>query len=322
MLAGCAPKSDYVVVDGFALGTTYHFVVGGIADTAGMRARIASLLGEVEASMSIYDSNSLISRLNRNETDSVDRHIAYCVEQARMVSEMSGGVYDVTILPLTEAWGFAGVKAAAEPDVDSLLRFVGYEKIRVEDGRLIKERPEVRIDLNSIAKGYAVDLMAGLMEEFGSENYLVEIGGEIFCRGINRAGRDWLVGIDSPSDGNYAPGADVQTELSLSGAGLATSGNYRKFYVDGQGRKVVHTIDAVTGGSRPSNLLSATVVAHNTTVADALGTMMMALGLEKSVEFLERNHQFAGYLIYADDDGNYKEYVSPAMHRYMGRRVE
>lgn len=299
VLAGCSPRktAGYVSVDGFGLGTSYH-ISAEVADTAGLRASIDSVFRLADRSMSVFNPQSLLSRLNRNETDSVDAHVAYCVELASRISDLSGGVYDITIKPLSEAWGFTGRGAQERPNLDFLLQFVGYKKISIEDGRLIKQRPEIQIDLNSIAKGYTVDLLARMLEARGVGNYLVEVGGEIFCRGVNQRGTTWTVGVDRPEDGNFVPGAEMDAYLTFSGEGLATSGNYRRFYTDAAGAKVVHTINAVTGESRPSNLLSATVIAENTATADALATMMMAVGLEQAITVLEANPQWKGYLIY------------------------
>ena len=127
--------------------------------------------------MSIYDSTSLVSRLNRNETDSVDRHIAFNLHLADSIGALSDGRYDVTVKPLVEAWGFAGKERVENPNVDSILEFVGREKVRVEGGRLVKDDPRVQLDFNSVAKGYTVDLLAGLVEKYGAENYIVDIGG-------------------------------------------------------------------------------------------------------------------------------------------------
>ena len=318
LLPGCGrkPAGNYCSMDGFALGTSYHFIVNA-ADTTGLRRQVDSLFEAADASMSVYRRGSLLNRLNANETDSVDTHIARCIEIARQVSELSGGVYDITVKPLTQAWGFTGQDAQFRPNVDSLLQYVGYKKIRIENGRLIKERPEIQIDLNSVAKGYIVDLMGQLMSSRGAKDYLVEIGGEVVCRGKSSRGGNWVVAVDKPSDGNYVPGADVQVKLSFSGKGLATSGNYRKFYYDADGRKIVHTINAVTGESSPGNLLSATALAPDCATADALGTAMMALGLERSEELLRSHPEYSGYLIYSGNDGNYEIFMSESVKKMI-----
>ena len=315
LLIGCTPRnSAYVTVDGTMLGTTLHVV----ADVRGMtarelRSRILELDAEAKASMSIFDSTSLLSRLNRNETDSVDRHIAFNWHLADNIGALSGGCYDVTVKPLTEAWGFAGRERTAEPNLDSLLAFVGRDKVRIEAGRLVKRDPRVQLDFNSIAKGYTVDLLAALVEESGAENYIVDIGGELRCRGRNPKGEAWRIGIETPFDGNLTNGEYLQRRLRMHTGALATSGNYRRYYLDAQGNKVAHTIDPLTGRSVLSRLLSVTVAAPTCAEADALGTMFLAMGADRALAAAERMSDVAVYFILAGETGEFEEYVSPRM---------
>lgn len=306
------PAPSATVIDGFAQGSTYHIV---IVDSVKQQIvdDIDSILGRIDFSLSVYNPQSLISRINRNETDSVDQYIADCIRIAEGLSRASGGLYDITIKPLTAAYGFAGADSVRNPDVDSLLRLVGYQKIEIRDGRLIKQHPGVQIDLNSIAQGYTVDVIAGHFDRLGLENYLVEVGGEIFSRGANPNGEVWVVGIDKPVDGNYIPGADVQVKLRLTGKGLATSGNYRKYYTDDSGRKIVHTVNPLTGEPVVSNLLSATVVAPDATLADIYGTYFMVAGLEEAKTFLAGRKELEAYLVYSDDQGNFQVYATPGL---------
>ena len=284
ILWGCGDASSYTAVDGVMLGTTLHIT----ADVQGVSAQelyaaAMELDREAKASMSIFDPGSLLSRLNRNETDSIDRHIAFNLHLADSIGALSGGRYDVTVKPLVEAGGFAGRQAERHPDVDSILAFVGREKVRVEEGRLVKADPRVQLDFNSIAKGYTVDLLARLVESFGARNYIVDIGGEVRCKGGNRQG------------------------------GLATSGNYRRFYLDADGNKVAHTIDPRTGRSAVSRLLSVTVAAPTCAEADALGTMFLAMGADDALEAVRTMPDVKVYFILADGADGYEEYISPAM---------
>ena len=314
ILWGCGGASSYTAVDGVMLGTTLHIT----ADVQGVSAQelyaaAMELDREAKASMSIFDPGSLLSRLNRNETDSVDRHIAFNLHLADSIGALSGGRYDVTVKPLVEAWGFAGRQAERHPDVDSILAFVGREKVRVEGRRLVKDDPRVQLDFNSVAKGYTVDLLAGLVEKYGAENYIVDIGGEVRCRGLNRQGRAWRIGVETPFDGNMSDGEYLQKRIQMTGGGLATSGNYRRFYLDGEGNKVAHTIDPRTGRSALSRLLSVTVAAPTCAEADALGTMFLAMGADDALAAVERMPGVKAYFILAGDGGEYEEYVSPAM---------
>ena len=313
-LWGCGGKVSYTTVDGTMLGTTLH-VVADVQGTSPQElyAAVMALDREAKASMSIFDPASLLSRLNRNQTDSVDRHIAFNLRLADSISSLSDGRYDVTVKPLVEAWGFAGRERAENPNVDSILEFVGREKVRVEGGRLVKDDPRVQLDFNSVAKGYTVDLLAGLVEKYGAENYIVDIGGEVRCRGLNRQGRAWRIGVETPFDGNMSDGEYLQKRIQMTGGGLATSGNYRRFYLDGEGNKVAHTIDPRTGRSALSRLLSVTVAAPTCAEADALGTMFLAMGADDALAAVERMPGVKAYFILAGDGGEYEEYVSPAM---------
>ena len=212
-LWGCGGKVSYTTVDGTMLGTTLH-VVADVQGTSPQElyAAVMALDREAKASMSIFDQASLLSRLNRNQTDSVDRHIAFNLHLADSIGALSDGRYDVTVKPLVEAWGFAGRERAENPNIDSILEFVGREKVRVEGGRLVKDDPRVQLDFNSVAKGYTVDLLAGLVEKYGAENYIVDIGGEVRCKGVNRQGGPWRIGIETPFDGNMS-GRPEQVKL-------------------------------------------------------------------------------------------------------------
>lgn len=311
--AACSPRRNYTVVEGVMLGTSLRVV----ADVEGVGAQelyaaVMELDREAKASMSIFDPGSLLSRFNRNETDSIDSHIAYCLRLADSIGALSGGRYDVTVKPLVEAWGFAGKERTCEPNIDSLLEFVGREKVSVCNGRLLKADPRVQLDFNSVAKGYTVDLLAGLVERFGAQNYLVDIGGEVRCRGVNRQGGPWRIGVETPFDGNMTDGEYVQKRVRMTDGGLATSGNYRRFYIDGEGRKVAHTIDPRTGRSAVSRLLSVTVAAPTCAEADALGTMFLAMGADDALAAARALPGVKVYFILAGAD-DYEEYVSPAM---------
>lgn len=303
---------SYVRVEGQMLGTFLQVS----AHTDLPSSEIYALMMEIDSmskkSMSLFDQCSLLNRVNRNETDSLDGHIIHCLELSRRVSAVSKGAYDVTIAPLVEAYGFAGKERLTEVNVDSLLEFVGIDKVRVEGGRLVKDDSRLRLDFNSIAKGYVVDMAAEALERLGIENYLVDIGGEVRCKGVNSKGGAWRVGIETPFDGNNTPGAYVQQVISLSDCSMATSGNYRRYYLDEQGRKVAHTIDPRTGKSVITDLLSATVVAPTCAEADAYGTMFMALGLDEAIE-VARVLEPSGVMVYfiaAGEGDDFKVYCS------------
>ena len=309
--AGCSPAGNYVVSDGAMLGTTFHVCAelpSGVS-SSDLYAEMMSLDRRARASMSIFDEESLLSRLNRNETDSADLHIINNLTLARRISCDVDRHYDITVKPLTDALGFARGEALTQPNTDSLLQFIGPDKWHIEGFRVVKHDPRVQFDLNSIAKGYTVDLAAARLEALGSVNYIVEIGGEIRCRGVNRAGDTWTVGIDAPYEGNMIPGRRLCGAVMLHDRALATSGNYRRYHVDGQGNKTVHTIDPLTGRGRESRLLSATVVARECAVADALATTFMAAGADRALELAAAMRDTTGVFFILDDGrGGYEFY--------------
>lgn len=313
----CRREPDYRIVEGAMLGTTLRVTACVGEPSAGeLYRRIMGVDSAMKRSMSIFDEGSLLSRLNRNETDSVDEHIVRNWTLAREIGALSGGRYDVTVKPRVDAWGFAGRERTAAPNLDSLLEFVGSDKVSVRDGRLVKSDPRVQLDFNSVAKGYTVDRVALLLEEYGAENYLVDIGGEVRCRGVNPHGDPWRIGIERPVDG-VAYGQTSEVRVALSGGSLATSGNYRRFFIDAAGNKVAHTIDPRTGRSVVSRLLSATVVADDCARADALATMFMALGAEEALRWVAVHPEAKVLFILADGGEGFETYVSPAMRNLI-----
>lgn len=318
MMAGCSQKARYLSVGGSMLGTTFK-ATGDPSECSvqELYQAVMQIDTEVKASMSIFDSTSLLSRINRGETDSTDQHIRYNLQLAERISRLSNGHYDVTVKPLVDAWGFAGHEKTGTPNLDSILQFVGYQRVHIQDGRIVKDDPRIQLDFNSIAKGYTVDLVAALMERCGARNYLVDIGGECRCKGVNPQGKPWKIGIETPFDGNMTNGEYLTGFVLMTEGGLATSGNYRRFYLDENGNKVSHTIDPFTGRSVQSRLLSATVLADDCATADALATMYMTLGADRAIELARQNQNAAVYFILDDGKGGYETFSTPSMQEKM-----
>lgn len=275
LFTGCSNSPKYRTVDGTMLGTTYHIVAETSLTSEQIIAKMQNINHEANASMSIFNRTSLLSRINNNETDSVDIHIARNIEIATKVNALTPR-YDITVKPLVEAYGFAAKNREAKPNIDSLIRFVGFSKFRLDNGRIVKADSRLQLDLNSVAKGYVVDLIAEWLDKQGSENYIVEVGGEIRAKGVNAKGIAWRVGVDSPFDNNNSPGEHQQKVVQISGSALATSGNYRRFYYNDKGERISHTLNPQTGRSHTTTLLSATVITRNCATADALATAFMA----------------------------------------------
>ncbi|MCF8379925.1 MAG: FAD:protein FMN transferase [Bacteroidales bacterium] len=311
----------YYKISGFTQGTTYHMIYA-VKDSFNLQDEVDSLLHDFDMSLSSYEPNSMLSKLNRNESNIVDENFIKLYEAATSVNAASEGAFDITVMPLVNAWGFGpGLKTEIDSFlIDSLLQLVGMEKIRLEGNRLIKANPDISIDVNAIAQGFSVDVIAGYFDQLEIENYMVEIGGELITKGLNAKGTDWRVGIDRPEFGNIYPGADLEAIISLSGKALATSGNYRKFYEE-DGVKYSHSINPKTGYPEKSDLLSATIIADNCMLADAYATACMVMGLEKSKLLIKATDGVEAYLIYGDEDGKYQVYYSEGFKKYIFKEM-
>lgn len=308
LLVGCQGcRKHYTVVEGTALGTFVQVKCSPTINQTELSELIHNIDSEAKKSMSIFEQGSLLSKINRNECDSLDSHIIANLNLAKCYYELSNGYYDVTVKPLTSAWGFAAKsEKRSNPNIDSLLEFVGFDKIAINNHRITKSDCRIQIDLNSIAKGYVVDLVAEALAERGVESYMVNIGGEIRCKGMNPEGKEWHIGIETPYEGNFEQNS-LEKIIPVSNCAVATSGNYRRYYTSEEGLKVCHTINPKTGYSVHSNLLSATVVAPTCAEADAAATMFMAMGSEGGALELakqcEKNYGWGYYFIYADKEG-------------------
>lgn len=303
LMCGCEERSHYIEIQGEALGTFVQVKCNTTLPTEAISNIIQEVDNESKMSMSIFSPTSLLSRINRNETDSLDSHITRNIELAQRFSELSNGAYDITIKPLTDALGFGRHEANMNVNIDSILEFVGYDLITIEEGRIRKTDSRVEIDLNSIAKGYTVDLIAERLEKLDIEDYMVNIGGEIRCKGYNARGERWSVAIETPYDGNMAMDS-FEKIVHVANKAVATSGNYRRYYLTEDGQKVAHTIDPKTGRSAVSTLLSATVIAPTCAEADAAATMFMSLGAtgdaERVANFCHEEYGWDYYFIFAE----------------------
>lgn len=299
-------KSDYITFGGFTQGTTYNITYEN-KDSSNFQTEIDHLLAEFDTSLSTYNPLSLISKINNNKTTITDYYFREVYNKAEEVYKSSNGAFDITVAPLVNAWGF-GFKNKEEityAKIDSILEFVGFNKVCLKDSFIIKSDPRLMLDVNAIAQGYSVDIVAQFLEIKGVENYLVEIGGELRTKGVNKKGHNWRVGIDKPIDNNNIPGENLQAIVSLSNKSLATSGNYRKFYVR-DGVKYSHTIDPATGYPVTHSLLSTTVIASDCITADAYATAFMVMGLEKAFNLAEKLPEIEAIFIYNDDSGEYQ----------------
>jgi thiamine biosynthesis lipoprotein len=298
-------------ISGQAQGTTYQITYVA-SQHSNFRAAFDSIFTAIDQSLSTYVPGSLISRINRNDgSPTVDAHFREVFNKAMEVSANTNGLFDVTVGPLINAYGFGPAKKQKlEPgQVDSLLQFIGYQKVQLDNNKLIKSVPGVKLDFNAIAQGYTVDLIAAFLDSKGIRNYLVELGGEVRAKGKKLDGSPWSVGIEQPNE-YPEQGKALHTKVDLLDKALATSGNYKKFYVE-DGKKYTHIIDPLTGTPAKNNLLSATVVAADCMTADAYATAFMVMGLERARTFLEVHPELGlKVLLIYDQNGEWKSYSS------------
>ena len=287
--------------------TTYYTVTYRAEEP--LAEQIDSTMDAFNAVLNNFDPTSVVSRINANTSDRTDPMLEEVLRQAMIVSEATDGVYDVTGGPLFDIWGFGTKKGvtqlATDDQVDSVLQFVGYRHIRIDTlaHRITKDDPRLSMGLASLSKGYVVDLVARTLEHYGVEDYMVEIGGEVTCHGRNPRGECWSLGINKPIEDNTSTVNELLGKIEMcEKMGVATSGDYRNYKLI-EGKKVAHTVNAVTGRPAHSDILEATVVAPTTMEADAWATAFMAVGLERAKEILEGQPQLGVLFVYADPIG-------------------
>ena len=295
----------------FIFGTSFHVTYQCDSD---LTESIKTELMKVDASLSPFNEESVISAINNNKEVRPDQMFIEVFNLAMGISKDTDGAFDITVAPLVNAWGF-GFKNGSQPSkqqVDSLMQIVGYQKVRLTDGIVMKHDPRIMLDCSAIAKGYGTDRVAKLLRSRGVENFMVEIGGEIVTRGVNPDRKPWKIGVTKPTDDSLHVGHELQTILNVTNKAMATSGNYRNFYYKG-GKKYAHTIDPKTGYPVQHSILSATVITKSCAVADAYATSFMVMGLEKAQKVLERHPEVTAYFIYSDDDGDMAVWFSPSL---------
>lgn len=301
LLVACTRPSVYRNDSGRVFGTYYKIIYSAPED---LHDGIKASLQRVNASLSTFDSTSIISRINQNDTNVVvDSLFTVVFTTAQQVSEQTSGAFDITVAPFVNAWGFGfdPTRTRSQATLDSLKACVGYQKISLTDGKVTKQMPCVQLDASAIAKGLGCDVVAQYLESQGVEHYLVDIGGELKLKGQNDKGKNWRIGIQQPAEDSLLVSNDVAAILSLTDVGVATSGNYRQFYYQ-DGKKISHTIDPRTAAPCSHNLLSTTVVASTTMLADAYATAFMVLGDRDSIEAVAKANQLAVYMLYAEQD--------------------
>ncbi len=305
----------YIEIEGATMGTTYH--IKYIDDKKiDYKNEIDKLLVDFNQSLSTYIPDSEISTFNKTQNiDFKSDYFLPVLNKSKEIYENSEGAFDPTVMPLVNAWGF-GFKNSDNidsTDIDSLMKFVGFEHIEFNESSLSKDHEGVMLDFSAIAKGYGVDVVGEYLEDRGIKNYMVEIGGEVRCRGKNNKRSIWLIGIDNP---NYnEDGKNLKATVKLENLSLATSGNYRNFYIK-EGVKYAHTINPKTGYPVSHTLLSASVFAEDCMTADAYATAFMVMGVEEAIELSQANDLMV-YFIYSDENGEIISYMTEGLREII-----
>jgi thiamine biosynthesis lipoprotein len=299
--------------EGPIYGTAYHI---SYVYEAPLDSQIRRELLAVDSSLSMFNTESTISHINSGISGRTDSLLRDVYRVAHTVAVATDGAYDVTVGPLVNLWGFGSKQqhTVTAQQVDSVLAFVGYEKVKLVGDSLVKADPRIVVDFSSVAKGYAVDRVARLFDRLGIKDYMVEIGGEVVVKGPHPEGRPWKIGVTTPRDNGDSQ--DVEAVLTLTDMAMATSGNYRRFY-EQDGHRYAHTIDPHTGYPVQHEVLSATVFAADCATADAYATAFMVVGLKKAQELLKIHPEIKAHLIYSTADNQYASWTSPAIEKYF-----
>lgn len=322
IFTACTKQKQYFEESGSVFHTIYHIKYEG---SELLTEKIDAELQKFNLSLNPFNPNSIISKVNQNEPVEADDWFIEVFNKAKEVSDHSEGVFDITCAPLVNLWGFGFSKmdSVTPQMIDSIKQFVGYQKVRLDGRKVIKDDPRILLNCSAIAKGYASDVIARLLEREGVENYMVEIGGEVTMKGINQNGKCWRIGINKPEDDSTGIKNDVGEVVELcKKGGVATSGNYRNYYIK-DGKKYAHTIDPRTGYPSEQSILSATIVADDCITADAYATAFMAMGLEKAREAAKNIPGIEYYVIYTDENGKHQIEYSTGMLQFLpNRKIE
>ena len=297
---------------------TYYMVTYFDEQHRNLQIEIDSILKDFDQSLSSWVPNSILSRVNRNESGvALDHYFKDNFYLSERVSKETDGAFDCTVGPLIEAWGF-GFRQKIELNqqmVDSIREFVGYEKVGIEDNVFVKADPRMEVSFNAVAQGYSVDILGDFLKSKGIKNFIIDVGGEVLANGSKPNDGFWHVGIQKPTENQYG---EIESEVivSLNDKALVTSGSYRKYY-EKNGIRYSHMIDPSTGYPVAHSLLSATVLADNCAEADAYATAFMVMGLEKAKAFVNNRADLEAYFIFSDKNGQMKTYATKGIKQLI-----
>lgn len=324
LLVGCNnyQVNQPVKLFGEAQGT-YYSIIYYDNESRDLQYEIDSILSAFDNSVSLWVENSIISRVNNNDTSvELDKWFIENFHLSMDVSEKTNGSFDLTVGAMVRAWGFGfdDKKRVDEKIIDSILQFTGYKKVSIVNGKVVKDDERTTFDFNAVAQGYSVDLISEFLESYDIENYLVDIGGEVRGKGEKPGGESWKVGIEKPAK-NRNDERDLKAVVELKGRSIATSGNYRKFYEE-NGIRYSHTINPKTGYPARHSLLSVSVIAGQAAIADAYATAFMVMGLDESKTFLVDSKGLEAFFIFSDGEGNYSTYATDGFQSLITKSFE
>jgi FAD:protein FMN transferase len=323
LFTGCQQKASMVTEQGYTQGTTYTIKYYPPASDFSVSTKrtiilgIDSLFRVINQTASVYDSNSIISRFNRNEPTTLNAHFLLLLQESDTINQQSNGTFDITVGPLIKAWGFRKKEGAMLTDkqVQDLLQHTGHHLLEIRTDTVIKLDMEAKIDLNAIAQGYTVDLVAAFLEANDVTCYMVEIGGEVRAGTPKPDGTPWVIGIEKPASSDTAQQI-VHQRISLLNKAIVTSGNYRNYFLK-DGKKYTHLIDPRTGYPESNQLLGVSVIANDCMTADALATAMMVMGKSAALELVENRPETEAYLIYIGSDSTFQTTFSSGFEKFF-----
>lgn len=313
------PAWRKIQINGKAQGTTYHITWYAKDSTIGQQ-QIDSILQKIDTSLSIYNPQSLITQFNNSGKGIVmDKHFRIVFNKSMETYRQTGGIFDITVQPLVQAWGFGPGKVNGLPDsatIRSLKACVGSFNLHVNGNTLFRKKNCTRIDVNGIAQGYSVDVIARFLEANGIRNYLVELGGEIRVKGRKQPdGEKMKIGIETPGENDFELSM-IRKIIAVDSGAITTSGSYRKFY-ESEGKKITHLIDPRTGYPAQNELISVTVFARDAITADAYDNALMIMGLKKALQFVEKRNDMAAHFIYRTANGSIADTASARFYKLL-----
>ena len=316
LASSCTRQPKRIMLQGLEQGS-YYAVTYFDEQGRNFQHEIDSIFRVVDLSVNLWVDSSVISKINRNEEATLDDIFIDNFNIAQQAAALSGGYFDPTVSPIVAAWGFSNKSGdSITPQlIDSLKQLVDYRKIRIEDDKVIKADPAMKLDFNAIAQGYTSDMIAGFLESRGIMNYLVDTGGEIMAKGGKPNGDPWIVGIEKPAE-NWDSDRAVQVRIALRNKGLVTSGSTRK-YVERDGKRYSHCIDPMTGYPVEHNVLSVTVLAENSVWADALASICMVMGMEKSLPIIQSLNGVEAYYIFVNEDNTFETFATEGFNELI-----